>query len=58
MKNNCSIIKYILCPFCTHNFGKATEIDRFQPICPACGEELDVYVTKYGVRVERHKKAS
>lgn len=50
--------KYVLCPFCTHNFGKATEIEWYNPTCPKCGEELDVYVTKYGVKVERHKKAS
>ena len=46
--------KYILCNFCKHDFGKANAIGWFRMTCPECGEDLDVHVTKYGVRVERH----
>ena len=57
MENNYNKVKYINCPFCGQNFGTST-IDKFQSVCPNCGEELDVNVTKYGVKIERHKKVS
>lgn len=50
--------KYIICPFCKHDIGKATEIAWFQQTCPECGEELDVKVTKHGVHIDRHREAS
>ena len=57
MENNYNKVKYINCPFCGQNFGTST-IDKFQSVCPNCGEELDVNITKYGVKIERHKKVS
>lgn len=50
--------QYILCQYCTHNFGKANAIGRLRMTCPDCGTDLDVYVGKYSVKVERHKEAS
>lgn len=50
--------KYIICPFCRHELGKATQIEWYTTTCPGCNEELDVSVNKYGIKVERHKEAS
>ncbi len=52
------LTKYVICTFCKHDFGKAKAVGWFQMTCPECGNELDVNVTKYGVKVERHKRAS
>ena len=57
MKNSL-LTKYVACPFCTHVFGKATEIGWYITTCSKCNTVLDVRVTKYGVKVERHKQAS
>ena len=48
---------YLRCQFCDSDLGKATEIKGLILKCQ-CGERLLVNSDRYGVKVERAKKAS